>query len=93
MKLIEKFQTHLEPSYQEVVVIDERGDGHFVQVICIDPSFEGQSLLNKSRSILKSLGELQQRTHAISVKGFTPAEWNVVKADFKPIEYTHYPKP
>lgn len=89
MKLTEQFKSYLEKSYKKVLVIDELGDAHFVQIICIDGCFDGKSSLTKTREIMKQVGDLQNLVHAISVKGFTPAEWEIERVNFEPIEYKH----
>ncbi len=92
MKLVKKIQSKLLDHYKQVLVFDERGDGHFVQIICVDVGFEGKSLLVKSREIFTHLGNEKSKVHALSVKGFTPAEWEVKSKDFELIKYQHYPK-
>ncbi len=83
MELTQKFKNHLETSYEKVFVFDENGDAYFIQIICIDPVFKGQPLLAKSRAILKKLGDMGASVHAISVKGFTPLEWEKERENFK----------
>lgn len=90
MKLVDRFQLQLQNFYEDCFVVDERGDGHFVQVICLDDAFEGKNLLARSRAILKNLGDLQKQVHAISVKGFTRSEWEVKKDGFELVKYEHY---
>ncbi len=89
MSLIQQFKSYLEKTYEKVLVIDERGDAHFVQIICIDPCFEGKNSLAKTRTIMKEFGDLQNLVHAISVKGFTPTEWEKERVNFEPTEYQH----
>jgi len=79
MQLVDKFKNILEEKYQKVFVLDENNDEYFIQIFCVDESFEGKNLLTKSREILKTLGEAQTLCHAISVKGFTPDEWETQK--------------
>lgn len=85
----QQFQQHLEQHFEHVMVMDQRGDGHFLQMVIIDPCFADKSLVERSRIIFTALGDLKQHVHAYSVKGFTPEEWEEKKEDFQPIEYKH----
>ena len=90
MKLTAQIEATLKDHCAEVRVIDNRGDGHFVEVLCIDDQFEGKTLLAKSRLIFSWIKPFENKVHAWSVKGFTPTEWREVAADFEPQVYKHY---
>lgn len=92
MKLCEKIRKDLAAHFKNVLVHDERGDGHFVQVVCIDDVFSGLSLVARSRTINKITQPWHDKVHAWSVKGFTPEEWETRKDQFEYQQYTHYPK-
>ncbi len=92
MKLCDKIKKALEAHYKTVLVHDERGDGHFVQVVCVDDVFSGQSLVARSRAINKIVLPWQEIVHAWSVKGFTLEEWETKKEAFEYQQYQHYPK-
>lgn len=90
MKLTDQIQKTLEASFSEVIVIDNRGDGHFVEILCIDNQFAGKALLAKSRIIFGLLKPFESKVHAWSVKGFSLAEWEATKDEFKPQIYKHH---
>jgi acid stress-induced BolA-like protein IbaG/YrbA len=92
MKLSEKIQKALEAHYKTVLVRDERGDAHFMQVVCVDDVFNGLSLVARSRAINKVVLPWQDKVHAWSVKGFTLEEWALKKENFEYQQYQHYPQ-
>lgn len=92
MKLCNAIQTKLSTKFQTVLIKDERGDGHFVQVVCVDDSFADLNAVARSRKLYQAVEPWQQKVHAWSVKGFTPAEWIEKEANFKFQDYQHYPK-
>ncbi|NCP67022.1 BolA/IbaG family iron-sulfur metabolism protein [bacterium] len=92
MKLCDQIQKALEAHFKTVLIRDERGDGHFVQVVCVDDIFNGQSLVARSRGINKVVLPWQEKVHAWSVKGFTFDEWERKKDTFEYQQYQHYPK-
>ncbi len=89
MKLVQSFEDHLRQSFSEIYVIDERGDGHHIEVIAIDPLFETMSRLERSRHILNILGGFQKTIHALSIKAYTPEQWKEKKSNFQPTRYVH----
>ncbi len=93
MKLCDKIKKALEAHYKTVTVHDERGDGHFVQVVCVDDIFEGLSLVARTRQMNRITEPWHDLVHAWSVKGFTQLEWADQKDNFKYQDYQHYPKP
>lgn len=92
MKLCAQIQTQLSQTFSQVLVADERGDGHFVQVVCVDETFATQNAVARTRTLYKAVAPWQQKVHAWSVKGFTPAEWAEVEPNFQWQGYVHYPK-
>lgn len=79
----------MKNAFAEVMVIDQRGDGHHLEMIVIDPVFEEKNRLARSRHIFSELGEYVNSIHALTVKGFTPEEWKKGKDEFEPTEYVH----
>jgi len=92
MKLCEQIRTELKNQYTQVIVADERGDGHFVQVVCVDECFADLNPIARTRALYKAVEPWQNKVHAWSVKGFTLAEWEDKKDTFELQQYTHYPK-
>lgn len=92
MKLCQQIQAELGHHYAQVLVSDERGDGHFVQVVCIDESFAGMNLVARTRTLYKAVDPWQAKVHAWSVKAFTPLEWAQKEPHFSWQDYRHYPK-
>lgn len=93
MKLCEQIQQALSAQYESVLIADERGDGHFVQVVCVDESFANQNPIARTRALYKAVEPWQDKVHAWSMKGFTGEEWEQKKDQFEFQQYRHYPKP
>ncbi len=89
MKFTETFEKHLLQRFENVHVRDGRGDGHYVEMICIDPVFTDMSRIRRSRYIFDILGGFVNSVHALSVRGFSPTEWETKKDTFTPTEYQH----
>ena len=89
MKLTERFEEILSDAFQESIVIDKKGDGHHVEIICIDEIFAGKSRLEKSRYAFKALSGFIKQVHAVTVKCFTPEEWKEKKDSFESTKYIH----
>lgn len=92
MKLTQKFKDLLTEHFTESIVIDERGDGHHVEVILVDSVFDGMTRIERSRHSFACLKGFVAQVHAITVKCFTPQEWNDKKGSFEPTKYVHIKK-
>jgi acid stress-induced BolA-like protein IbaG/YrbA len=53
------------------------GDGSHFEAIVIGEIFDGMSPLNKQRTVYGTLGDriTSGEIHALSIKAYTPAEW------------------
>ncbi len=89
MKLTKRFEEILSDAFAESIVIDERGDGHHVEIICIDEAFQELSRIEKSRYAFKALSGFIKQVHAVTVKCFTPDEWEKKKDSFSSTKYIH----
>jgi stress-induced morphogen len=56
---------------------DLTGGGDHWQVIVVSPAFEGKGLIEQHRMVNDALKEpmTDQRIHALSLKTFSPAQW------------------
>ena len=56
---------------------DLTGGGDHWQLIVVSPAFEGKGLLEQHRLVNEALKEPMndQRIHALSLKTFSPAQW------------------
>ena len=78
LKIKEKIKTtHLE-------VVDLRGGDH-IQVIVVSPDFESKSLVEQHKIVYSILsGEMKtNEIHALSLKTYSPSQWEKVKSTFK----------
>lgn len=93
MKLTARFEELLQEHFEESRVIDERGDGHHVEIILIDPVFQDMKRIEKSRYAFEKLEGFIKQVHAVTIKCFTPKEWESKKESFTPTKYVHVQKP
>ena len=75
MKQIEEIILGAVPNAQ-VIVRDPRNDGEHLEATVISESFEGMTLVNQHRQVMKPLkaafaGDL----HALALKTYTPEKW------------------
>ena len=56
---------------------DLTGGGDHWQLIVVSPAFEGKGLIDQHRMVNQALKEPMgdQRIHALSLKTFSPAQW------------------
>lgn len=56
---------------------DLTGGGDHWQVIVVSPAFEGKGLIEQHRMVNEALKEpmADQRIHALSLKTYSPAQW------------------
>jgi acid stress-induced BolA-like protein IbaG/YrbA len=56
---------------------DLTGGGDHWQLIVVSPAFEGKGLVEQHRLVNEALKEpmVDQRIHALSLKTFSPAQW------------------
>ncbi|CAM3022520.1 BolA family iron metabolism protein IbaG [Vibrio rarus] len=61
----------------QLAEIHVKGEGSHYEVIAVDESFAGMSRVKKQQLIYAPLVEYIQRNdiHALSIKAFTPDEW------------------
>ena len=57
---------------------DLTGGGDHWQVIIVSPAFEGKGLIEQHRMVNEALKEplADQRIHALSLKTYSPAQWD-----------------
>lgn len=55
-----------------------KGDGRHFTAIVISPEFQNRNRIEKQQLVFKTLGDRVDNgeIHAISIKTFTPDEWN-----------------
>ncbi|MCB1935299.1 MAG: BolA/IbaG family iron-sulfur metabolism protein [Nitrosomonas sp.] len=55
----------------------EGEDGHHFQAIIVSPEFRGKRMIQQHQLVYQALGDkMKQEIHALSMKTFTPEEWN-----------------
>jgi acid stress-induced BolA-like protein IbaG/YrbA len=71
-QLVQTLQTEFPDAHIEV-----EGDGYHYQVIIVSAKFKEKSRVLRSQMVYQSLGAAitQGDLHAISMKTFTPEEW------------------
>ena len=66
----------------QVHVLDPMNDGQHLQAFVVSPAFEGMPLVNQHKMVMTPLqGDLASSVHALALKTFTPAKWDLVKAE------------
>ncbi len=89
MKREESIKNKLESCFNPAIlkIVNESGhhavpknsETHF-KIIIVSDYFQGATLVERHQMIYKQLDEeLQNGVHALSIKAFTPVEWEKVK--------------
>ncbi|MEM8727558.1 MAG: BolA/IbaG family iron-sulfur metabolism protein [Chlamydiota bacterium] len=74
-QMIEAIESTLQGA--EVRVMNPRKDGLHFDAIVISPLFRGKSLMKQHQMVLSPLkGLFDSKLHALSLKTYTPEEWN-----------------
>jgi len=64
-----------------VRVVDQVGDGNHFQAIIVTTAFAGKTLVERHQLVYGSLGgAMADRIHALSIKAYTPDEWERTRA-------------
>jgi len=59
-----------------IYVTDPHNDGLHLEALVISPSFESKMMVEQQRMVLRPLWEaFNYRLHALSLKTFSPSEW------------------
>ncbi|MFM2486719.1 BolA family protein [Celerinatantimonas yamalensis] len=80
----------IEQLLQTALTLDElhiRGEDSHFEVVAVGELFDGLSRVKKQQIIYKPLAELiaDNSIHALSIKTYTPAEWEKAKKFGQPI--------
>ena len=74
--LMEKFPQ------SQISVEDLTGTSDHFQVLMVSPQFEGRNMVEQHQLIYGALKEqLREAIHALTLKTFTPKEWEMQKAN------------
>ncbi len=60
--------------------VDVDGDGTHFEAVIVSSVFNGKTLLERHQLVYNVLGEaLKERIHALSLKTYTPEQWDKIK--------------
>jgi acid stress-induced BolA-like protein IbaG/YrbA len=82
---LDEIKTTIEAGVPDATahVLDPMQDGQHLQAIVISPAFEGLALVKQHQMVMKPLKEaLATSVHALGLKTFTPAQWELAKEQF-----------
>jgi len=58
------------------VIVNVDGDGTHFDALIVSTEFEGKSLIERHKLVYSVLGDaMKERIHALSLKTFTPEQW------------------
>jgi acid stress-induced BolA-like protein IbaG/YrbA len=53
------------------------GDGHHFEAVVVSDAFAGKSRVQRHQLVYQTLGDrMREEIHALSIKTYTPQEWN-----------------
>ncbi len=59
------------------LVVNVDGDGTHFEALIVSTEFEGKSLIERHKLVYSVLGDaMKERIHALSLKTFTPKQWD-----------------
>lgn len=62
------------------VIVNVDGDGTHFEALIVSTEFEGKSLIERHKLVYGVLGDaMKERIHALSLKTFTPEQWEQSK--------------
>jgi len=59
--------------------IEVSGDGRHFDAVIVSKAFEGKGILQQQRLVFQVLGDKMDVIHALSMKTFTPEQWDKQK--------------
>lgn len=60
--------------------VNVEGDGTHFDAVIVSEDFEGKTLVERHQLVYKVLGDaMKERIHALSLKTYTPEQWNNMK--------------
>lgn len=66
-----------------VYILDPMRDGQHLEALVISPVFDGMPLIKQHKMIMGPLRqELTHSVHALGLKTFVPAKWELVKHEY-----------
>lgn len=78
----ERLRSAMEVSFVDVKDTSG-GCGAMFELILVSPSFEGVGLLDRHRMVNEALAEELKSIHALSMKTWTPAQWENKKKGYQ----------
>lgn len=61
--------------------IEVRGDGHHFEALIVSEAFTGKSMVQQHQLVYGALGDrMKQEIHALSMKTFSPEQWQNTSA-------------
>jgi len=56
------------------------GDGHHFEAVVVSEAFAGKNRVQRHQLVYQTLGDrMQSEVHALSMKTYTPQEWQIQK--------------
>jgi len=56
------------------------GDGHHFEAVVVSEAFSGKNRVQRHQLVYQTLGDrMQSEVHALSMKTYTPQEWQIQK--------------
>ena len=71
----ENVKTYIQQGL-ECQYIEVEGDGRHFDAVIVSKEFEGKGMLQQQRLVFQKLGDRMEVIHALSLKTFTPEQWN-----------------
>lgn len=60
--------------------VNVEGDGTHFEAVIVSDKFDGKTLLERHKLVYEVLGDaMKERIHALSLKTYTPEQWNSAK--------------
>ena len=65
----------------ECELVEVAGDGQHFEAVIVSPAFRGKSRIQQHQLVYAALGErMRAEIHALSMKTFTPEDWQAAGA-------------
>jgi len=73
---------HIQTGLPCELIRVEGDDGHHFQAIIVSAAFKGKRMVQQHQLVYQVLGDkMKQEIHALSMKTFTPEEWDKKSSD------------
>lgn len=76
----QRLTSSFSPTHIEVIDVSNCSCGYMFNVVIVSEAFTNRKILERQRLVNESIGEIYDKIHSVSMKCYTPSEYEVQKS-------------